>query len=722
LADIVRLENEYYVRASSALADDRTRVLKYGDTFAVFNRFGDIELVGPSKFGLFHAECRHLSQFTVYVNGRQPLLLSSTIREDNAFLSVDLTNVDSDTNGFAALSRGTLHIFRLQFLRRAGCYVHIRLLNYGSEPADISVRVNFAADFADIFEVRGTARERTGHRLPDELSDDRVLLGYRGLDDVVRRTRFEFSPKPTSLNAQEARFQFTLHPNVEKSLFGLVACERDSERPDPLSFPLAFATLSAPFQPAQLEDCRITTSSESLDSWLTRSSADLRTLVEGNPEGPYPYAGVPWFSTVFGRDGIITALECLWMAPSFAQGVLSYLAQTQATAAIPEQDAEPGKILHEMRRGEMAATKEVPFAQYYGSVDSTPLFVMLAGAYLDRTNDLSFVSKIWPNIKAALQWMDDYGDRNGDGFIEYEKRSTRGLVQQGWKDSHDSVFHADGKMAEPPIALCEVQGYAYAAKCAAARLARALGEPELAEKLEREAQILRVRFEQAFWNEELGTYALALDGRKKQCAVRTSNAGHALYCGIADQEHAKSVASELMAPEMFSGWGVRTVSSSERRYNPMSYHNGSIWPHDNAMIAAGFARYGLQNLAAELLNALYESSRHFELQRMPELFCGFHKRNDGSGPTLYPVACAPQAWAAGSVFLMLGACLGITVVTDKPQIRLSHPSLPAALNELRIDNLRVGDASVDLVFRRRGTRIDSEVTGRRGDIEVHESI
>lgn len=722
MADIVRLENEYYVRASSALADDRTRVLKYGDTFAVFNRFGDIELVGPSKFGLFHAECRHLSQFTVQVNGRQPLLLSSTIREDNAFLSVDLTNVDSDFNGFEALSRGTLHIFRLQFLRRAGCYVHIRLLNYGAEPADITVRVNFAADFADIFEVRGTVRERTGQRLPDELTDDRVILAYRGLDDVVRRTRFEFSPKPASLDVQAARFRFTLQPNAEKSLFGLVACERDTERPDPLSFPVAFSTLSAPFERAQLEDCCITTSSEGFDSWLTRSSADLRTLVEGNPEGPYPYAGVPWFSTVFGRDGIITALECLWIAPSFAHGVLNYLAQTQATAEVPEQDAEPGKILHEMRRGEMAATKEVPFAQYYGSVDSTPLFVMLAGAYLDRTDDFSFVSKIWPNVKAALQWMDDYGDRDSDGFIEYEKRSTRGLVQQGWKDSHDSVFYADGKMAEPPIALCEVQGYSYAAKCAGARLARALGEPELAEKLEREARSLRIKFEQAFWNEQLGTYAPALDGRKRQCAVRTSNAGHALYCGIADESRAKSVASVLMSLEMFSGWGVRTVGSSEARYNPMSYHNGSIWPHDNAMIAAGFARYGLQHFAAEILNGLYEASRHIELQRMPELFCGFHKRMDGSGPTLYPVACAPQAWAAGSVFLMLSACLGINVVAGKPQIHVYRPSLPAALHELRIDNLRVGNASVDLIFRRRETCVDTEVAGRQGDIEVHESM
>jgi glycogen debranching enzyme len=722
LADIVRLENEYYVRASSALADDRTRVLKYGDTFAVFNRFGDIELVGPSKFGLFHAECRHLSQFAVYVNQHQPLLLSSNIREDNAFLSVDLTNVDSDANGFAALSRGTLHVFRLQFLRRAACYVQIRLLNYGSESADISVGVNFAADFADIFEVRGTARERTGERLGDEFADDKVILGYRGLDDVVRRTRLEFSPRPDSLDPQEARFRFTLEPGGEKSLFALIACEHGTEKPDPVSFPAAFASLAEPQGRPEFRDCRIATSSESFDAWLSRSTADLRTLVEGNPEGPYPYAGVPWFSTVFGRDGIITALECLWMVPSFAQGVLSYLAQTQATAEIPEQDAEPGKILHEMRRGEMAATKEVPFARYYGSVDSTPLYVMLAGAYLDRTDDLPFVSKIWPNVKAALRWMDTYGDRDHDGFIEYAKRSSRGLIQQGWKDSHDSVFHADGAMTEPPIALCEVQAYAYGAKCAGARLARALGEPDLAVRLEREAQSLRLAFELAFWNEQLGTYVLALDGRKKQCAVRSSNAGHALYCGIAGESRARSVASVLMGPEMFSGWGVRTVASSEARYNPMSYHNGSVWPHDNAIIAAGFSRYGMQDLAGEVLNALYEASRQIELQRMPELFCGFHKRTEGSGPTLYPVACAPQAWAAGSVFLLVAASIGISVVAAKPRIHLFRPSLPPCLNELRIDNLQIGDASVYLAFRRRGARVDTEVAGRSGEIEVHESM
>ena len=725
MTDIVRLENEYYVRASSALADDRTRVLKYGDTFAIFNRFGDIEPLGLSKFGLFHCECRHLSQFAVYVNGRQPLLLGSMIREDNAFLSVDLTNVDSApsaSDGLPSLSRGTLHVFRLQFLRRACCYTQVRLLNYSAVPASVSVLIKFAADFADVFEVRGTRRARSGQRLADEIASNAVTLTYLGLDGVMRRTRLEFSPTPTSIDAQQARFSLILQSGEERSIFGVVACEHAAEKPNHVSFASAFSTLSAPMEEATLQDCRITTSSDSFNAWLHRSTADLHMLVEGNPEGPYPYAGVPWFSTVFGRDGIITALECLWMAPSLACGVLKYLAQTQADSEIPEQDAEPGKILHEMRRGEMAATKEVPFARYYGSVDSTPLFVMLLGAYLDRTADLQLVKSIWPHAKRALQWMDEYGDRDKDGFIEYEKRSERGLVQQGWKDSYDSVFHADGRIADPPIALCEVQAYSYAAKCAGARLARALGDLDLADKLAKDAQSLQQNFERAFWNDELGTYALALDGQKKQCAVRASNAGHVLYSGIASAAHAVSVASVLLSQEMFSGWGVRTVGSAERRYNPMSYHNGSIWPHDNAIIAAGFSRYGLRSAATVVFDSLYETSRYMELHRMPELFCGFHRRTDAGGPTLYPVACAPQAWAAGAVFLMLNSSLGLDIAPAEPAIFLSQPCLPASLNKLRIDNLQVGQASVDLVFRRRAEHVDVEVAGRRGGIEVRELI
>jgi glycogen debranching enzyme len=722
LTDIIRLENEYYVRASSGLADDRTRVLKYGDTFAVFNRFGDIEPVGPSQFGLFHAECRHLSRFTVLVNQRPPLLLSSTIREDNAFLSVDLTNVDGSANGRSGLSRGTLHVFRLQFLRQAACHMQIRLLNYAARPTKVNIGLRFEADFADIFEVRGTARKRKGARLPNEISEGGAILAYQGLDGVKRRTRLEFSPKPISISETEAQFEVSLEPNEEKSIFGLVACENGNHDQRHAPFAEAFSTLGNDFGSPCLQDCRVTTSSEGFNAWLSRSCADLQTLVEGNPEGPYPYAGVPWFSTVFGRDGIITALECLWLAPSFAEGVLKYLAATQATEEIPEQDAEPGKILHEMRRGEMAATKEVPFAKYYGSIDSTPLFVMLAGAYLERTGNRSFVNGIWPNVKRALEWIDTYGDPDKDGFVEYEKKSKRGLVQQGWKDSHDSIFYANGEIAKPPIALCEVQGYVYAAKRAGSRMAEAMGETDFAQKLEEQADDLRARFEEHFWNEELGSYVLALDGEKKPCLVRASNAGHALFCKIANESRAASVVSLLMSAELFSGFGVRTLGSSEARYNPMSYHNGSVWPHDNAILALGFSRYGFQSQAAETLQGMYSASRHVQLHRMPELFCGFHKRSDGSGPTLYPVACAPQAWAAAAVFMMLQGCLGISVCVEKPHIRVQRAHLPPVLDQVRIENLSVGDLDADLVFRRSGSRVDLEIVRRRGDIEVQQSM
>jgi glycogen debranching enzyme len=718
LTDIVRVKDEYYVRASSALADDRTRVLKYGDTFAVFNRYGDIEAFGPSQFGLFHAESRHLSRFTMRVNQQQTLLLSSTIREDNAFLSVDLANLDSPVNSDDTLPRGTVHVFRLQFLREAGCYQHIRLLNYGLLRVHVSLLLQFDADFADIFEVRGTKRARKGERLPDQVERDTAILAYKGLDGVVRRTRLEFSPQPASLTTREARFQVTLEPKEEKSLYSTVSCERNAggKRVEPLL--AAFHRLRHDSDHTGIDECRITTTSESFTAWLTRSAADLRMLIEGNPEGPYPYAGVPWFNTVFGRDGIITALECLWMAPRIAEGVLNYLAETQATEEISEQDAEPGKILHEMRRGEMAAMKEIPFARYYGSVDSTPLFVVLAGAYFVRTGNLPFLGRIWPNIKSALHWMDEYGDCDKDGFVEYQQRSSKGLVQQGWKDSHDSIFHADGHMAEPPIALCEVQGYVYAAKRSAALIARSLEEPDLAEKLDLEAEALRAKFEEAFWCDDLGTYALALDGQKQQCRVRASNAGHALFCQIVSQERAEAVTASLMSEQCFSGWGVRTVGASESRYNPMSYHNGSVWPHDNALIGWGFSLYGMQEQACKILYGLYEASRHVESQRLPELFCGFHKRPEASGPTLYPVACAPQAWSAGSVFLLLSACLGLEVRARERQIGFSNPCLPLNLNEVRIENLRLGDASADFLIRRDRAGVAVDLLRKHGDLEV----
>jgi glycogen debranching enzyme len=720
--DVLAVDNEYYVRATSGLADHRTRVLKYGDTFGVFNRYGDIEALGSLQFGLFHSESRHLSRMVLRVNDQQSQLLGSTVRQDNALLAVDLTNLDETNGQEGGFPRGTLHIFRSSVLDHASCHQLARLINYGSEEIQISLTLQFDADFVDIFEVRGSKREKRGEKLPVQINEQEVLLGYRGLDNIERRTRIYFWQVPESLASNIARFTFKLEPKVEQSLVVDIFCERRNLNPSPrLETPSILGHSS--LYSKTLRETRLTTSSDRLNAWINRSESDLRMLTEGNPEGDYPYAGVPWFSTVFGRDGIITAMECLWIDPRMARGVLSYLAETQATEENAIQDAEPGKIIHEIRRGEMAVLGEVPFARYYGSVDATPLFVMLAGEYFRRTNDLDFVKRIWPSVEAALGWVEQYGDADGDGYVEYLQKSERGLLQQGWKDSNDSIFHANGKIAEPPIALCEVQGYVFAAKQAAAQLCAALGFPARSELLSKEAEILKVRFNKDFWCEELGTFALALDGQKQPCRVSTSNAGHALFSGIATQGHAKAVCDTLLSASLFSGWGVRTVSAAEKRYNPMSYHNGSVWPHDNALIGAGFARYGLQEQALQTLVAMYDASSEVDLHRLPELYCGFHRRGDAGGaPVLYPVACAPQAWAAGAVYMLLSACLGMKIDACERFVQFENPQMPTGVSEVEIRGLQVADASADLLIRRHSRGIDVEVLEKRGQLEVSKRI
>jgi len=365
----------------------------------------------------------------------------------------------------------------------------------------------------------------------------------------------------------------------------------------------------------------------------------------------------------------------------------------------------------------MAALGEIPFGRYYGSVDATPLFCVLAGAYYDRTGDKGFIKIIWPSIELALKWMDTYGDADGDGFVEYFRRSSSGLVHQGWKDSPDSVFHSDGTLAESPIALCEVQGYVYAARCAAAKLAAALGLTELAEELKHRAQGLKEKFERSFWCEDLSTYVLALDGKKRPCYVRTSNAGHCLFTGIAGPERAKRVAETLLSQELFSGWGIRTLASSEVRYNPMSYHNGSIWPHDNALIAYGLARYGFKELALNVFTGLFDASLFLDLHRIPELFCGFTRR-PGEGPTLYPVACTPQSWAAASVFLLLQSCLGLSIKGSQSELCFCYPLLPEFLQRVEIKNLRVGGGSVDLLLQRYAQDVGINVTRKEGNLRI----
>ena len=722
MGEIIRIKEKYYVLASSALADDRTRVLKYGDTFGVFNRYGDIEVVGHGQLGLFHVEARHLDRMTVRLAGKTPLLLSSTVRSDNAFLSVDLTNVDIAIENRSVIPRGVLHVYRSKFLADGVCYEQLRLANYGLGGIELPLSIEFGADYADIFEVRGTQRRQRGRLEPAQANTDTVTLCYQGIDNVTRSTALHFSPAPDLLTENLATYGIKLDPSEEAVISLTVVCERNVRSKSQQMYAEAFAERNAQCQVGIFDGCRITTSSKPFNDWLARSEADLRMLIQGNPEGAYPYAGVPWFNTVFGREGIVTALECLWMAPSISEGVLKYLALTQATEKIPEQDAEPGKIVHEVRRGEMATLREVPFGRYYGSIDSTPLFIVLAGGYFLRTNNLEFVRDIWPNVLSALDWIDRYGDADGDGFVEYSRKSSDGLAQQGWKDSGDSIFHADGRLAEAPIALCEVQAYVCAARLSAALLARALGDPNRAQVLEKQASDLQQRFERHFWNDDLRSYVLALDGDKKQCRVRTSNAGHALLCKMASAERAALTAETLLSERMFSGWGIRTVAAGEARYNPMSYHNGSIWPHDNALIALGLSLYGFQSQVVDILQGLYEASLHVELNRLPELFCGFHKRADSSGPTLYPVACAPQAWAAASVYLLLRAALGISIRAPERIIRFSNSVLPPDLEEVTIENLRVADATVDLQVRRHREGVGVEVLRRDGEIEVVKSV
>jgi glycogen debranching enzyme len=720
--DVLQVEDQYYVLATSALADDRTRVLKYGKSFAVFNRFGDLEALGPVQFGIFYSETRHLSRWTLRLNGREPMLLSSTIRNDNGFLAVDLSNVDSKVEGKIELARGTIHIFRSKFLDDAGCHEQIRVLNYGAETVEASISLRFAADFADIFEVRGTMREHHGENLLTRMSREEVILGYRGLDNIERRTRLQFAPVPDLLTESHAQFDLALKPKEETLLNITVRCEQDAERRLAAPYAAAFQALRERALAGPLRESKLATNSKRFNAFLARCEADLSMLIEGNPEKNYPYAGVPWFSTVFGRDGIITALECLWLAPQIAKGVLSYLAEAQATETDDLRDSEPGKILHEMRRGEMAGLQEVPFGKYYGSVDATPLFLILAGAYYVRTGDRDFIASIWSNIEAALGWINEYGDVDGDGFVEYAQKSAKGLSQQGWKDSFDSVFHSDGKLAEAPIALCEVQGYVYGAKQAVALLAEARGDTLQSEKLRSEAETLKKKFDAAFWSQELGLYVLALDGNKKPCNVRASNAGHTLFTGIAYHERAVTLAETLMSEQMFSGWGVRTLAAGEARYNPMSYHNGSIWPHDNALIGLGLSLYGEQHHAVRILSGMYEAGLHFDLRRLPELFCGFHRRTDGSGPTRYPVACAPQAWASGAAYLLLQACMGMNIRAVEKNISFSNPMLPANLNEVHVEGLRVGKASVDLLLKRHSHGVAVEVLEKQGELEILKSI
>ena len=705
----------FYIPMTGPAARPR-RALKHDDTFVVLDSHGDIGASAGGPDGLFNADTRYLARLELVLDGVQPLLLGSNLRDDNSALTVDLTNPDVYRNERIVLQKDMLHIVRTIFLWRGTAYQRIGLQNHGETTASFDLTLLFDNDFADLFEVRGERRPRRGIGSSKLLGPADVALEYNGLDGKPRSTALQFDPRPTRLAVNAATFHLDLAPQQASSLFVSVACNKPAAlKPSP--FFRGLLAHRREMRHSTSGATSIETSNHIFNEVLCQAMADLNMLMTETPQGRYPYAGIPWYSTTFGRDGLITALQILWIDPRVARGVLKRLAFYQAKSIDPLADAEPGKILHEMRGGEMAALREVPFAQYYGSVDATPLFVLLAGLYVERTGDDETLAELWPSIEAALRWIDGAGDPDQDGFVEYQRASEQGLANQGWKDSYDAIFHADGRLAEGYIALSEVQGYVFAGKHLAARCALRLGLVDRALQLETDAQRLAERFEEAFWCDDLGTYALALDGAKQPCKVRTSNAGQLLFTGIARHDRARMVAADLMRPHFFTGWGIRTVARGEARYNPMSYHNGSIWPHDNALIALGLARYGLKHSVEHVFKGLFDAASYMDLRRLPELFCGF-QRERRRGPTLYPVACAPQAWASATPFTLLEAALGLEFDAQRGEIRLRNPRLPAFLNEVILRELQLGPSSVDLRVRRHGDDVSLEVLRTRGQIQV----
>lgn len=715
-------EKNFHIPADAVNYDDRTKVLNHYDTFGIFDRWGDVHPHAKKALGIFYQGTRFINRLELKLNNQKPLLLSSSIKEDNDFLSVDLTN--PELSGCEILEN-TLHISRSIVVRDGMHYEQVKLVNYSEKQCTFTINMAFGADFRDIFEVRGIDRKLQPNKAEIISDKNKIIFHHQGHDNLHRSTEIVFQNMDEcvikghhaildfQLAPHESRtMEYTIYFRTEEQFISIEGDELHIQDLDDIK-----NSIQSDIQKSRSLFANVKTSNDQFNHWINRSLSDLLSLLTQTPDGKYPYAGVPWYNTAFGRDGIITAMEVLWLAPAIAREVLFFLAARQATELIPEKDAEPGKILHETRAGEMANTGEIPFKEYYGTIDATPLFIMLAGMYYERTNDLESIRKIWGNIKRGLQWIDNYGDVDGDGFVEYKHKAENGLTNQGWKDSYDSIMYEDGELCKPPIALVEVQGYVYAAKKYAARLADAFGESELTKELLQQSREIRKKFNKKFWDEKLGCYVLALDGDKKPCRVISSNPGHCLFTKIIDKDKAPALVKALMSGDMFSGWGIRTLGGKEKLYNPMSYHNGSVWPHDNALIAAGFSEYDFQQESIKVLHALFDASLYIDLQRLPELFCGFERRKS-EGPTAYPVACSPQAWSVAAVFLLLQACLKIEINALTKTLVFDKPILPDFIQKISISKLQLGDDTCDFELFRYPADVGIHVTHKPADWEL----
>ncbi|MGH7778997.1 MAG: amylo-alpha-1,6-glucosidase [Candidatus Binataceae bacterium] len=732
----LKVGSEYYVLASSGPTTGENRVLADAQSFAVFDTMGDIASSPLEALGMFHRDTRFLSRFELLIDAKAPCFLNSYLSDDNAELVINLTNPHLRANaGAISVPRTSIQLERIWVLDDAALFHRITARNFSREHVSFPLDLSFGADFADLFEVRGVKRKRKGKQSAPKVTRGAVLHRYLGLDGVTRITELAFNPAPARLGGEGAAFVIALDPGESMVLETRIAC---SLEPPPAAFTAATAGpasndgVAANFARAlklrrdeiSLRDhkwAKLSSSDELFNRLLKASGADLSSLIGRDSAGSFMMAGIPWFATLFGRDSIITSYFLLAFNPEIAGQTLRALAAMQGTKIDDARDEQPGKIVHEVRAGEMAATGEIPFGRYYGSVDSTPLFLWLVGEHAAVTGDLTIAKELWSNVERALEWIERWGDIDGDGFVEYSRKTARGLSNQGWKDSFDSISNADGSLAKAPIALAEVQGYVFAAYTRIAEVAVRLGKADVAAKLTGRAKALKAAFATAFWVERCGMIALALDGDKRPCDVMASNGAHDLATGLVEGRHARAMCERLMAPDMFSGWGMRTLSSNERRYNPMSYHNGSVWPHDNALAAIGLGRTGDRRGVIRILERLFNAGVRLQIGSLPELICGF-ERNPGVGPVPYPTACHPQAWSAASVFAIVQAMLGLSISGADKRVTIESPALPSWLDWVKLENLRVGTEAVSLMMRRNDGAVAVEVLkkARSVTIEVKE--
>jgi glycogen debranching enzyme len=689
-----------------------------GKTFLSTSFAGDIMPPGAPDVGFFHDDTRYLSHLELKIGGQSAVVLSSST-EKNFASQIELTIGNITLRETIELPENTVHVRREQLLARNIFFDYLTFENFNQNTIEFRVEITYAADFMDVFQVRGASRGKSGTYYRPIITGDSVLFVYRGLDRRERQTLLKLNPAPHAFTDPwtTAVWNIRLQPMERvriETLTSAILQDDPHPRNEKTDFLLNLRTRRQNFQEWQNESTRFWSSHDEFDGALRTAIGDFHALQIPRTKDHIVAAGIPWFATIFGRDSIIASYQSLLLNPRLAAETLRVLARLQGTEYNDWRDEEPGKILHELRDGEMSNNQENPFGAYYGSVDATPLFLVLASEVFNWTADEQLMRELMPAFHRALDWIERYADLDGDGFVEFQRRSPRGLVNQGWKDSWDGNLHADGTPAEAPIALVEVQGYVYDAKYRMSRLMRYFGDTAQADKLKRQALELAKRVEKSFWMQNRNYFAMALDRHKRKLEVISSNPGHLLFSRVLKTDKARAVMSRLMEPDMHSGWGWRTLSSAERVFNPLSYHRGSIWPHDNSLIVHGMALYDFTRPALHTLTTLFQACLNFRDNRLPELFCGVQRR-DHDVPVQYPVSCSPQAWASGALFFMLTSVLGIRPSAPSRELNIVNPVLPDWLDHLQVRNLRVGRSRVGLDFTRRGDRTFCNVVDVEGD-------